>query len=140
GEAPNDAFPLVAQGKVGMWFDFGANIFGFNPGGYSGIRRAIAPPLLGARSVTADDFYTRGVYISARTPQPEACWSWLKQLSSDLAHLGGAFPARRSLAESEAFTKQAPPGAADVYHAYQTAFNRSPRAGSAADERDAGQI
>jgi len=140
GEAPNDAFALVAQGKVGMWFDFGANIFGLNQGGYAGIRPAIAPPPLGARSVTADDFYARGVYISARTAQPEACWSWLKQLTLDLAHLGGAFPARRSLALSQAFTSQAPPGAADVYHAYQAAFERTPAAGSGTDEREAGAI
>jgi hypothetical protein len=92
---------------------------------------AIAPLPLGEGGLTADDFYTRGIYISAQTQQPEACWTWLKYLSEDLSGLEGGFPARTSLAQSEAFVKQAQPGAAEVYQAYAEALQRS----SGADER-----
>ena len=126
GALQNDAAQLVAAGRVGMWFDFGANFWNLDTGGYQGAPRAIAPPPLDGSAVTQDDFRMRGLYISARTPKPEACWAWLKELSGAVVGLQGMFPARSSLAESDAFKSQALPGAAEVYGAYRAAMERAP--------------
>jgi ABC-type glycerol-3-phosphate transport system substrate-binding protein len=125
------AFQHVAAGRIGMWFDFGADTLGVELGGYQGFVPAIAPPPLGNRGVTTNDFYVRGLHISAQARQPEACWTWLKELSGDLSGLTGAFPARRSLAESDAFVNQAPSGAQAVYQAYRAAFERTSETGPA---------
>jgi len=80
--------------------------------------------LFGHVPPTSNDVGVSGLAISAQSQQPEACWTWLKALSREIANLQGAFPARISLAESDAFTSQAPSGAADVYQAYRAAFQR----------------
>jgi len=88
---------------------------------------AIAPPPLGTGPVSSSDIETTGLYIAATTDQAAACWAWLKFLSDDITLVrAGWFPARRSLAESEAFHQQAPPGSSDVYAVYRTAMSRTP--------------
>lgn len=121
-EMDANAAALVASGRVGMWFDFGAAGTDATPG--QGFTHAIAPPPFGHVPPTSNDVRVSGLAISAQSQQPEACWAWLKALSGEIASLQGAFPARISLAESDAFTSQASPGAADVYKAYRAAFQR----------------
>ena len=111
-----------------MWLGFG-NFFLFGSPQEQPFTRAIAPPPFGDRPATADDFYARGLFISATTQHPEAGWAWLKHLSTDIAALEGGFPARISVAESEAFVQQAPPGAAEVYQAYRRALQPTPGSG-----------
>jgi len=123
----SDVVRLVRAGRVGMWFDFGS--FGAVAEA-DRVTRAIAPPPLGQGVPTANDFRSSGLYISAKNQQPEACWTWLKALSSEITHLQGAFPARISLAESDAFLQQAAPGSSEVYKAYRAAF-RHPSSGPA---------
>jgi ABC-type glycerol-3-phosphate transport system substrate-binding protein len=123
-----DASSLIASGQVGMWFDFGTHFLAHDPSGIQwtpGFDWAIAPPPLGGNPVAANDFFVRGLYISAHTPHVEACWSWLKALSNDLSSLGADFPSRTTLAESDAFTSQSAPGVGEVYHAYRTALERA---------------
>jgi hypothetical protein len=105
-----------------MWFDFGTAGTDATP--EQGFTHAIAPPPFGHMPPTSNDVRVSGLAISAQSQQLEACWTWLKALSGEIASLQGAFPARISLAESDAFTSQAPPGAADVYTAYRAAFQR----------------
>ena len=126
-----DTYQLIAEGRVGMWLDFG-NFLLFGGPQEQPFTRAIAPPPFGDRPATADDFYARGLFISATTQHPEACWAWLKHLSTDISVLEGGFPARISVAESEAFVQQAPPGAAEVYQAYRQALQHAP---NSADQR-----
>jgi hypothetical protein len=126
----SDASSLIAGGRAGMWFDFGTRFLAHDPNGIQwtpGFDWAIAPPPLGKSALTANDFFVRGLYISARTRHAEACWSWLKAVSNDLSSLGADFPARSSLAESDAFTSLAPRGVVDVYKAYRTALARIPQ-------------
>jgi ABC-type glycerol-3-phosphate transport system substrate-binding protein len=126
-----DAFQLIDEGRVGMWFDLpgGVQIVRIGPDtGRQNYTRAIAAPP-GAGQVGPDSIDTSGLYIAAETQQPEACWQWLKYLSEDLSTLGSNFPARRSLAESDAFLKQAPAGAAEVYAAYRPALDGAAAAG-----------
>ncbi|MCG8350593.1 MAG: extracellular solute-binding protein [Chloroflexales bacterium] len=121
-------FTLVNTGRVGMWLDFGGRSFIINAGGPEtpAFTTALAPPPLGATGATADDLRISGLYISAATEQPQACWEWISFLSRELTSLpiGFDFPARRSLADSEAFAAQAQPGAAAVYAAYSAALSR----------------
>jgi ABC-type glycerol-3-phosphate transport system substrate-binding protein len=124
GDDSNSAFPQIASGRVGMWLDFGTYFFGLNRGGYQGFTRAIAPPPLENGLVTWNDFQESGLYISAKTPQPQACWTWVKYLSGVLSGVGGAFPARFALTTSDAYTQQAPAGAPEVATAYHAAFDR----------------
>jgi multiple sugar transport system substrate-binding protein len=117
-----DASSLIASGQVGMWFDFGTRFLAHGPSGIQwtpGFDWAIAAPPLGGKPLSTNDFFVRALYISAHTPHVEACWSWLKALSNDLSSLGADFPARTTLAESDAFTSQSAPGVGEVYQAYR---------------------
>jgi multiple sugar transport system substrate-binding protein len=128
-----ETFQLIDEGRVGMWFGLpgGVHMMIIGPEvGRQNYTRAIAPPP-GAGKVTLKSFESGGLYISAQTQHPDVCWQWLKFLSGDVSTLGeGDFPARRSVAESDAFLKQAPAGAAEVYAAYRPALDRAPTAGS----------
>ncbi|HEX9372357.1 MAG TPA: extracellular solute-binding protein [Roseiflexaceae bacterium] len=134
-EFQNQVVELVNAGRVGMWFDFGSNFLNLGPDATQDYTRAIAPPPLGTSAATANDFRVSGLYISARAQQPEACWAWLKYLGVQPMAPGGNFPARRSVAESDAFIKQALPGAAEVYKAYSAALERAPADNSAQADR-----
>jgi multiple sugar transport system substrate-binding protein len=120
-------FELTNSGRIGMWLgEGGAFIFSSGPEAQK-FTRAIAPPPLGQGPLAPEDFRSSGLFISAQTKQAQACWQWLKFLSSSPAALSpqNGFPARSSVAESEAYLKGAPEGAAEVYKAYRAAFDRS---------------
>jgi hypothetical protein len=87
----------------------------------------IAPKPLGGSGLTTRDISElSGLYISARSQQPEACWQWLRFLADDIGHVQQhLFPARMSLASSEAFLSAQPEGAANLYAAYREALERS---------------
>ncbi len=115
-----DILQYVDAGQVGMWLDNSVYRGAMSRPGYT---RAIAPPPLGSGAVSPSDIETTGLYIAATTEHPAACWAWLKFLSNDITHVRADwFPARRSLAESDAFQQQAPPGSTEVYAAYQTSL------------------
>ncbi|HJZ48459.1 MAG TPA: extracellular solute-binding protein [Roseiflexaceae bacterium] len=135
----DDAFRLIDEGRVGMWFGLSGDIMivAVGPGeaGRQNYTRAIAPPP-GADKARPDSFQTSGLYISSTSQHPELCWQWLKFLSGDVSALDdGAFPARHSVAESDTFLKRAPAGADAVYAAYRPALDRAPEASSAASDR-----
>lgn len=133
GDDANSAFPQIASGQVGMWLDFGTYFFGLSQGGYQGFTRAIAPPPLGTGGVTLRDFQESGLYISATSAQPQACWTWMKYVSGILAGVGGAFPARIALGSTPEYAQQAPAGAPEVIAAYRAAFDRTPGEAASAD-------
>jgi ABC-type glycerol-3-phosphate transport system substrate-binding protein len=118
---------MIRQGRAGMNFQFGNVFFFVGPGEQPQYTRAVAPPPLGKTLLAPEDFQTNGLFISATTQQPQACWQWLKFLTSKPSDLGmqGAYPARISVAESDAFLKDAVPGTAEVYAAYRAALERS---------------
>jgi multiple sugar transport system substrate-binding protein len=117
-----ESFQFVAEGRVGMWFESGFYGGGF---GNDSFTIAVAPPPLGGRGISASNLNPTGLFISASTEKSDACWSWLKYLSSSSASYSNGFPARISVAESEDFAAQAQPGAVEVYRAYREAFDRS---------------
>jgi ABC-type glycerol-3-phosphate transport system substrate-binding protein len=123
-----DLYELKRQGRVAISFDFGNSFFYFGPGSQPQYTRVIAPPPLGNGRLPQENVRSSGLFVSAQTQQAQACWEWLKYLSSEPSDMAaqGSFPARRSLAEADAFLQQAPDGAAEVYRAYQAALDRAP--------------
>lgn len=114
-------FQLVNEGRVGMWFNYVyPSVFA------DGITFpvAMAAPLLGNKVVSTNYFQSSGMYISATTQHPQACWEWLNYLSSEVGQLETSFPARRSTAESPAFAQQVLPGALTVYQTYSTVLQQ----------------
>lgn len=119
------SYELVQSGRVGMWlgypesFQGGVVIQPVEPGGgpaptaapLTPVERDIraAPLPVGGAGVPSSELFLRGLFISARTQQPQACWEWIKFLSGDTSLTYGDMPARRSVAQSEAFIKQLPP-------------------------------
>jgi multiple sugar transport system substrate-binding protein len=129
------SYDYAQGGRAGMWFGQGST-FGFaegavplKGGGEGGppqlnFEEGIAALPVGAAGLRNGDFYERGFHISARTQQAQACWEWLKFLSADASpnNLQGGIPARVSVAQSDAFTKQAQPGQVETYKAYADAL------------------
>jgi ABC-type glycerol-3-phosphate transport system substrate-binding protein len=118
-------FELLNAGRIGMWFGSG-NMFLTSPEANK-IPLAITAPPLGTGSLSPEDFRSNGLFISAGTQQTAACWRWLKYLSTipPAADPDVRFPARVSVAMSDAFLKQAPVGASEVYGAYRAALDRA---------------
>ncbi len=113
----NNTFQLLSDGRVGMWFDSG--FFGFNSDSFT---MAVAPPPLQS-SVSASSLNATGLYISASSEQPAACWTWLKYLSSSPTAYNSGFPARISVTESPEYAAAARSGVAEVYQAYRAALD-----------------
>src|SRR6266540_3373836 len=110
---------LTGQGRAGMWFAWGMYAYGPDPQ----FTMAMAPSPLGQAVLDPDDVSTSSMYISARTDKQQACWDWLKFFSTNTIVGASNFPARRSVARSDAFN-QATPGMAATYDAYIVALDR----------------
>jgi ABC-type glycerol-3-phosphate transport system substrate-binding protein len=115
------SYELIQSGRVGMWLGRGGEI---PPD--SDIR--IAPLPVGKAGLPPDEVFALGLFISANTQQAQACWEWIKFLSGDATMmygytmLIGNMPARRSIAQSEAFLKQFPLGRAGMLDAFDAAL------------------
>jgi ABC-type glycerol-3-phosphate transport system substrate-binding protein len=114
---PNRADSLIQTGAVAMWLDTVASVQrGPNSLDNGQALSVIALPRGDAnapRQVRA-----RGLYISAQTQHAAACWQWLTYLSDYVEALPPGIPARRALAQSDAFLSAAPPWLPDVSEAY----------------------
>lgn len=128
----SEPFQLTSQGRVGMWFSTG---FFFGAQQDTGFTRAFAPPPMGDSGVTSNDVRVRGFFISADTDVPEACWTWLTYLSTDVSMLQNSFPARLSVADSPEFAEQAQAGSLDVFESYRTALEEPLDEGIARPDR-----
>ena len=123
------SYEYVQSGRVGMWFDYGYSYFGggFGEGGQPSpapFEVGVAPLPVGGAGLSASDLSARGMFISAGTQHPEACWEWMKFFSNDLTLLYGSLPARRSVAESEAFSAVSSPEMRQVYDVYRDTLAR----------------
>jgi ABC-type glycerol-3-phosphate transport system substrate-binding protein len=127
------SYEYVQNGRAGLWFDYGYGFFG---GGIDGpipperpFEVGIAPLPSGGGGLRTSDLFARGAFISAGAQNPEACWEWTKFLSNDLSLLYGSIPARRSVAESEAFAAQSSPETREVYEIYADTLARPAQPG-----------
>jgi ABC-type glycerol-3-phosphate transport system substrate-binding protein len=82
---------LIRAGRVAMWT---GTSWGGGPEG--DLHIGAVPLPAGQRAAT--EFDTWAAYISAYSPNPDACWQWLAYLSDHLSE-GPGVPARRSVAE-----------------------------------------
>jgi ABC-type glycerol-3-phosphate transport system substrate-binding protein len=119
-------YNLVAEGRVGMWLDFG-ELQGDNypTEVIQRLRelRAITLPPLGSAGLSVDDFTTTGLYIAATTASPDDCWRWLNFMSQAPQTItNGFYPARASVAQSEALLARTDAGAAALFQTYHEAL------------------
>ncbi|MFP4437016.1 MAG: extracellular solute-binding protein [Chloroflexaceae bacterium] len=125
-EATSDvARDLFAAGQVAMLFDFGFTLVQQDT-----FPAALAPPPLPEAPLTHNDIFPFGLFIAADASHPEACWAWFQQLSARRPALADTFPARISVAESEAFRAHVPASAQAVYAGYRPHLDTPLRAGS----------
>jgi ABC-type glycerol-3-phosphate transport system substrate-binding protein len=124
---PSFADDVLSDGRTAMWLSSFADIFTYDiPPDSPDFKPAIAPPPRGEVASFANSIRVSGMYISSATPYTQACWKWMKFLSVRADAVRSAeFPARRSVAESDTFRKQAPLGAIDVYNAYLPTLERT---------------
>jgi len=68
--------------------------------------------------------HVRGYFISAQTASPQACWEWIKFLTTDVGVVQG-LPSRRSMVNAEVYRQRID---VDVLDAYRTSVenNREP--------------
>lgn len=105
---------LFGGGGGGIWGMFGIypdrlNLLSFRPGGEWDLMYQMVNYPRGSKYTPVS--YTTGAgYVSARAPNPEACYHWLSFIGKR-PELFQAMPARRSLLESQAVAAQ---GAATV--------------------------
>lgn len=135
------SYQYVQEGRAGMWLDTGYGMFSKGMGmsepamgGGPGIpfpggperpfEVGVSPLPVGSGGLRSGDITARGVHISAGTQNAQACWEWLKFLSSDVSTVYADYPARISVAQGEAFAAQAGPERMEVYNAYAEVLRR----------------
>lgn len=119
----NPVAEAIMSGQVALWLDDSRGRFPvMTVQQRYDFPISLAAPPFPAQPPTANDVtISQGLAIAAQTPRREACWQWIQYLSSEPVFISSDWPARASLAESEAFQQQATAGAAAVYRAYQQA-------------------
>jgi multiple sugar transport system substrate-binding protein len=101
---------LFLEGRAAMWFYYPG--LGNESDLWRDLDVGMVPVPQGPGQV--GDFTLGGYYISAQTQHPQACWEWLKFLTEQVGIVQGV-PARRSVAESQAYRQQVGSELADVY-------------------------
>ncbi len=112
---------MIQQGRMGMWFDYGYGMFSQMPGQREApdIGVQIAPLPIGAHGLSTSDIDSNSVLrMAADTPNPQACWEWMKFLSGNMSLRQWGIPARLSVAQSEEFLAQASPDTAALLNVY----------------------
>ncbi|KPV52172.1 hypothetical protein SE17_17050, partial [Kouleothrix aurantiaca] len=123
------SYEYIQNGRAGMWFGQGDMMFG-DPNSPVKFEMGVAPLPIGLGGLRSGDMFVRGMHISAKTEQSQACWEWLKFLSADATNLQGAIPARSSILKSDSFTSQASPALLDLVKVYADVLKRAPSGSS----------
>lgn len=125
GTGQTNTFPFdydqpLREGQVGVWFTMS---WGDIPQ-----TAQLEPVILPFAPATGrgEGLGGRGLQISNRARNPQACWHFIRFLNEQVRLDGDAFPARRSLAESAAFLRTAPLGSQAAYTAYQPILDAPP--------------
>lgn len=138
------SYEYVQTGRAGMWFDMGYGMFTKDGGGMmaeaaiNGGRPGIpgpggpeynfevgvSPLPVGSGGLRSGDFFVRGTHIAAGTENAQACWEWLKFMSTDISTVYGDYPARISVAQGDAYTQQSTPERIEIYNAYADVLKR----------------
>lgn len=129
------SWEYAQNGRAGMWFAQGPIFNYVDPNNPQSFEEGVAPLPLGRQGLSTSDFYTRGLHISAQSPNAQGCWEWFKFLSGTTTEtmLQGGIPARISIAQSEGFAAQATEGQVELYQAYSDVLKREGRTGGSLD-------
>jgi len=100
---------LVREGRAAMWTSEVLAIFGDR----SELNTGVAPLPAGVGNVGASGA-AFGLFISAQTEARQACWQWITFLTEQPG-LSQGLPARRSVAESDAYRQRVGAERAAVY-------------------------
>ncbi len=110
---------LVTSGHAALWTDLASLRGGFTSDEEPSFQVGTAPLPLVAGPLLEPPL-TNSLYISRRAADPAACWQWLTFLSDQPNAFRGV-PARRSVAESEAWESAV---GTDEARAYRAALSR----------------
>lgn len=106
----NDAYPTpIREGRVMMWLD---RADAFSRAGALPFKVGVAPLPAGARSLS--NIWPWGLFISTTAANPEACWEWVRFLSTQPEAVAG-LAVRRDLAEGPVWRKQVGEAVAEVW-------------------------
>ena len=101
---------LISEGRAAMWTYVGASAQG---GDRDQLNIGVAPLPAGIHGASGSGTAT-GYFVSAQTEARQACWQWITFLTEQLGLTQG-LPARRSVAESDAYRQQVGAERAVVY-------------------------
>jgi multiple sugar transport system substrate-binding protein len=106
---------LISAGRAAMWTSYGNMLIsGLSYLLADDFEYGFAPMPLTPEGKGYGQLSFSGYFITAEAAHPRACWDWLIFLTERPGETGG-LPARRSVAESEAFRQQVGEELADVY-------------------------
>lgn len=96
---------LIESGRAAMWSEQGVQTY--PEINLEKLDIGIAPLPIGSDGIAPATTRATGYFISANTTQQQACWEWIKFLSEqpNIDNHGNIIPARRSIAESEAYSQ-----------------------------------
>jgi len=104
---------LIKEGRAAMWTLMESYELTSDP---EGLTVGVAPMPAGAGGDLAAYTSVAGVFISAQTQSPHACWEWITYLTAQPEAVEGA-PTRRSVVESEAYRQRVGAERAAAYEA-----------------------
>jgi len=110
GEVLTEWMSLIRNGRAAMW-TVSSSWSAYLRQGWTGDIGVVPLPAGGGRNGYVQ---IRGYFISAQSRAPQACWEWLKFLTGQPEAVEG-LPARRSVAESQAYRQQVGDERADAY-------------------------
>ena len=110
----------IAEGRVAMWL---------GSGGITGMPNlpfdtAITAPLFGGIGVGRDNIRNVGMFVSATSAQPEACWKLIRHVSNGWLGIPGTFPPRIAQLDSPEYTSSASAQEIQVAQQYHAALRK----------------
>jgi multiple sugar transport system substrate-binding protein len=106
---------LISEGRGAMWARLGLMVIVGLGGGRDELNTGVAPLPFGADGASGGGS-AYGYFISAQTESRQACWQWITFLTEQ-PDLAQGLPARRSVAESDAYRQRVGAEQAAVYQA-----------------------
>ncbi len=106
---------LISEGRAGMWTSFGLMDAVSLGGNREALNTGVVPLPAGTAGASGGGT-TNGYFISAQTEARQACWQWITFLTEQ-SDLTPGLPARRSVAESDAYRQRIGAERAAAYQA-----------------------
>jgi ABC-type glycerol-3-phosphate transport system substrate-binding protein len=106
---------LISEGRAGMWTSFGLMDAVSLGGNREALNTGVVPLPAGTAGASGGGT-TNGYFISSQTEARQACWQWITFLTEQ-SDLTPGLPARRSVAESDAYRQRIGAERAAAYQA-----------------------